>query len=299
VTSRALTFMANDRYLGWAKTFLESVRSKDPDLPLYCIPHGGPMEGIRGLQDVYRFELLTGGVERLDALARRLYPFARARHRANLRKYVALTLPVDEIAYFDIDMVMLADPRRIFGHVAAGRADLVYFSTSPDWVYQQSKLDEARKLFPDMRLISAGAFLTSPRTLTVDEMIGTIVDNIRLFRSLRRPFVFDQPVLNFVLDRLGKRVRHIAELDPGLCGMASSLNPDLCVLQDGKIVNATMGGDVFAVHWAGSAKGIRERLSPVDDSLQRFLDTMRHQAEQRIHPRGRIWPPGVKAAPQV
>lgn len=281
MTSRALAFMANDRYFDWAKAFLESVRSRDPDLPLYCIPHGGAMEGIHSLRPVYRFEMLTDGLERLDRLARRLYPFARARHRANLRKYVALNLPVDEIAYFDIDMVMLVDPARLFGHVQAGRADLVYFATSPEWVYAPEKLDAAREMFPDMRLISAGAFVTSPRTLTMDDMIGTVQNNLQLFRSLRRAAVFDQPVLNFVLHSLGKRCRHITELDPGLCGMVSSRNPDLR-MAEGKIVNVTMDGEVLAVHWAGPAKSHLERLTPRARPIQRYLDTLRDQAEERI-----------------
>jgi hypothetical protein len=282
MTARALAFMANDRYLGWVKAFLESVRSKDPELQLYCIPHVGSIEGVCGLRSAFGFELLTEGTERLDALGKRLYPFSRARHRANLRKYVALNLPVDEIAYFDIDMVMLVEPQRLFGHVAAGHADLVYFAGSPEWVYRRRKLDVAREMFPDMRLISAGAFVTSPRVLTMDDMIGTIENNLALFRSLRRSKVYDQPVLNFVLHRLGKRVRHITELDPGLCGMISSRNPDLR-LEEGKIVNATMGGDVLAVHWAGpAAKSSRERLTPRAWPMQRYLDTLRQQAEERI-----------------
>jgi hypothetical protein len=281
MTSRALAFMANDRYVHWVKAFLESVRSRDVDLPLYCIPHGGSIEAICALRSVYRFELLTEGIERLDALAKRLYPFSRARHRANLRKYVALNLPVEEIAYFDVDLVMLIDPDRLFGHVAAGRADLVYFATSPEWVYWPSKLSMARELFPEMRLISAGAFVTSPRALSMEDMIGTVENNLTLFRSLRRSKVYDQPVLNFVLHRLGKRVRHITELDPALCGMASSRNPDLRWV-DGKIVNTKMDGEVLAVHWAGPAKKHIGRLAPRTWPVQRFLETLRQQADDRI-----------------
>jgi hypothetical protein len=271
---RALAFMANDRYLGWVKAFLESVRSKDPDLALYCIPHVGSIEGVCALRGAFGFELL-------DALAKRLYPFARARHRANLRKYVALNLPVEEIAYFDIDMVMLVEPERLFGHVAAGRADLVYFASSPEWVYRRRKLEMAREMFPDMRLISAGAFVTSRKVLTMDDMIGTVEDNLRLFRSLRPAKVYDQPVLNFVLHRLAKRCRHITELDPGLCGMVSIRNPDLHWVK-GKIVNTTMDGEVLAVHWAGPAKSHLERVTPRAWPMQRFLDTLRQQAEERI-----------------
>jgi hypothetical protein len=281
LTSRALAFMANDRYFGWAKAFLESVRSRDRDLPLYCIPHGGPMEAICSLRGVFGFEFLSESLERLDTLAKRLYPLARARHRANLRKYVALNLPVDEVAYFDIDMVMLIEPDRLFGHIEAGRADLVYFADSPEWVYRPSMLDTARQMFPDMRLISAGAFVTSRRALSMNDMVETIENNIGLFRSLRQSRVYDQPVLNFVLHHLGKRVLHINELDPGLCGMISSRNPDLRMV-DGRIVNATMGGDVLAVHWAGPAKGVRELLAAQAWPIQRHLDALRQQAEARI-----------------
>jgi hypothetical protein len=281
MTGRALAFMANDRYLHWVKAFLESVRSKEPDLTLYCIPHGGEMQGVSSLRRAYRFELLTDGLERLDAFARRLYPNALRRHRANLRKYVVLNLPVAEVAYFDIDMVMLAEPARLFGHVEAGRADLVYFATSPEWVYLPGKLETARAMFPDLRLISAGAFLTSPRALTMDDVIDTVGENLELFLSLRRPRVYDQPVLNFVLHKLRKRCRHITELDPSLCGMVSVRNPNLRWTGD-SIVDETTPGDVLAIHWAGSAKSYVEWLNPRTRPMERFLGTLRRRAEERI-----------------
>jgi hypothetical protein len=281
MTSRALAFMANDRYLDWAKTFLESVRSQDVALPLYCIPHGGRMAGIAALRNAFNFEFITDGLDRLDAFGERLLPYARQRHRANLRKYVALTLPVDEVAYFDIDMAMLVEPARLFGHIEAGRADLVYFATSPEWVYAPAQLERAASLFPDMRLISAGAFVTSRRALTIDTIIGTVEANLDLYKSLRRSGVFDQPVLNFALHRLGKRCRHINELDASLCGMASVANPDLR-WAEGRIINEVVPGDVLAVHWAGSAKSRFETLKPSAREMQRFLSGLRQQAEQRI-----------------
>ena len=132
-----------------------------------------------------------------------------------------------------------------------------------------------------MRLVSAGAFLTSRQVLSIDSVIGTVEDNLDLYLSLRRSGVYDQPVLNFVLHRLGVRCRHIAELDPSLCGMASVRNPDLR-WDDGRIVNCTMPGDVLAVHWAGPAKSVVEWLTPRAWPMQRFLGGLRQQAEQRI-----------------
>jgi hypothetical protein len=280
VTTRALTFLANDRYLDWAKIFLESVRSKDADLPVYCIPYDDRIDGITALQRPFGFELLTDGLDRLVPFADRLFPHL-PRHRANLRKYASLTLAVDEVAYFDIDMALLVEPARLFGHIAAGEADLVYFSTSPQWVYHPSQLARAQTLFPEMRLISAGAFLASRKTLTIDEVIGTVEQNLALYRSLRQSKVYDQPVLNFVLHKLQKRCRHIGELDPSLCGMASFLNPNLRWV-NGRITDRTGPAEVLAIHWAGIGKSSFEILNPRIWGMRRLRQSLRRQAEQRI-----------------
>src|ERR1700676_5371198 len=74
MSNYALAFLANDRYLGWVVTFLESVRSIDAKLPLYCIPHSGPTAGILGLRKAFGFEILQEGLDRLDGFPKRLYP---------------------------------------------------------------------------------------------------------------------------------------------------------------------------------------------------------------------------------
>ena len=176
MSAYALAFLANDRYLDWATTFLESVRSQDLKIPLYCIPHSGPTAGILGLRNAFRFEILEEGLDRLDALAKRLFPY-NPRQRANLRKLSALSLPVDEVAYIDADAVMLVEPMRLFGHIRPAHVDFIYLATSPEWVYAADKIDLARSLFPDMRLMSSGAFVTSRNTLTIDDIITTIDEN--------------------------------------------------------------------------------------------------------------------------
>jgi hypothetical protein len=280
MSNYALAFLANDRYLQWAVTFLESVRSKDAKLPLYCIPHGGSMAGIFELRKAFGFEILQEGLDRLDAFAKRLYP-RHARHRANLRKYSALTLPVDEVAYFDVDAVMLTEPSRLFGHIRPGSVDFLYLSTSADWVYAAKSMHVARSLFPDMRLMSAGAFVTSRSALSLDELITTTEDNLELFRSLRRSKVYDQPVLNFVLHRLGKRCRHIAELDDSLAGIASARNPNL-QNTNAKVIDRTVPGDVVAIHWAGNAKSFFGRANPQSWPMQYIRESMQAQGLQRV-----------------
>lgn len=275
MTRAALAFMANDRYRNWAITFLESVRAADTRLPLYCIPHGGSFGEILALRHVFGFEILDEGLNRLDAFGRRLFPF-HPRRRANLRKYAALTLPTDEVAYFDVDLVMLVEPARLFGHIRPGATDLVYLATSPHWVYAARKLARARTLFPEMRLISAGAFVTSRRTLSIDEIIGTVENDWRLYRALRRRRVYDQPVLNFVLHRLAKQCRSIAELDGSLAGLVSFRNPNLRVVE-GAPVDLGSTGDIVAIHWAGAGK---HRDEPAD--LRQLREAVGARGEQRV-----------------
>src|SRR5262249_42801912 len=116
-------------------------RRRDSTLPLFCIPHGGAMDRIRSLRRILGFEMLEDGIDRLDAFAEQLFPDpGSAPYRGNLRKYAALTLPFEEVAYFDIDTGMLIEPRRLFGHIRPGEADLIYMSTSPGWVYAPEKI---------------------------------------------------------------------------------------------------------------------------------------------------------------
>jgi hypothetical protein len=280
MTTSALAFMANDRYRNWAITFLESVRSVEATLPLYCIPHSGSFAEILPLRHVFDFEILDTGLDRLDGLGRRLFPY-HPRYRANLRKYAALTLPVDEVAYFDIDLMLLIEPARLFGHIRPGETDLIYFASSPQWVYAARRLAYARTLFPDMRLISAGAFVTSRRTLTIDELIGTVDENRALYLSLRRRRVYDQPVLNFVLHRLAKQCRSIAELDDTLAGLVSFRNPSLRVVE-GRPVCLAVTGDIVAIHWAGAGKRRGELAHPRTWPLRRLREAVNARGKERI-----------------
>lgn len=261
MASNALIFMANDRYYRWALTFLESVREQSADLPLYWIPYDEDVAQVSSLRGAFRFERIDVDFTALDAFANRLFPSLPMR-RANLRKYVALGLPCDEIAYFDIDTMVLVNPARLFGHVKPGTLDLVYLATSPGFVYRKDRMAEARTHFPNMPELSAGAFITSRHALSVAEIIDTVERHRDLYQSLRRRGqLYDQPLLNFVLDRAGKVCRHIRDLDPSLCGMVHFRNPDIS-FQNGRLVETASGREVAAIHWSGTFKIGPEILNP-------------------------------------
>jgi len=257
----ALVFMANDRYYGWALAFLESIRERNAQLPLYWIPYDENVSKIGSLSAAFGFERLEADFSTLDAFADRLFP-SRPAKRANLRKYAALRLPYDEIAYFDVDSVVLIDPERLLGHVKPGVVDLVYLSTSPDFVYRRDRLATARAHFPAMNLMSAGAFVTSRHSLSIEEMIATVESNRETYQSLRRRGpLYDQPLLNFVLDQAGKRCTHIRDLDGELSGMVSFRSSDVG-FQGPELIETASGRKIVAVHWAGAFKSGIELVNP-------------------------------------
>ncbi|HTZ80544.1 MAG TPA: hypothetical protein VMC10_21725 [Stellaceae bacterium] len=281
MSRHALVFLANDRYYAWAVTFLESIRERNARQPLYCIPYDAETARIRSLRGAFDFEMVDADFGALDAFADRLFP-NRPPNRANLRKYAALQIDCDEVAYFDIDMVLLVDPARLFGHVRPGSLDLIYLSTSPDFVYRRDRLAEARRRFPQMQLISAGAFITSRCALSIEGIIDTVESNRALYLELRREDgLYDQPVLNFALDCSGKRCRHIEECDPTLAGLASFRNPHI-VFEGGRLLDLRNGREVAAVHWAGAVKRGLEVLDPRLWPLGRLRSGFHRRGKQRV-----------------
>jgi len=257
----ALVFMANDRYYRWTLAFLQSVRERNDRLPMYWIPYDENVRKIRSLRAAFNFEPIDADFTTIDAFANRLFPSRLAR-RANLRKYAALQLQCDEIAYFDVDSVVLIDPARLYGHVQPGVVDLVYLTTSPGHVYRKDRMAMARAEFPNLSQLSAAAFITSRHAISVKEMIATIEEHHDLYQAFRRRgSLYDQPLLNFFLDRAGKICKHIRDLDPGLAGMVSFRSSNIG-FRDDHLIEKKSGRNVVAVHWAGAFKIGVEALNP-------------------------------------
>jgi hypothetical protein len=272
--------MANDRYYDWALTFLQSLREHNATLPLHFIPYDDNTGRILSLRRHFGFEPVPFDYARIDAFARRLFP-NRDWNLGNLRKYAALDLDYDELAYFDVDMLLFADPARLFGHIAPGAVDMIYLSTSDDWVYERDQLPLARSQFGDMRLFSAGAYVTSRRILTFDKVEATIEADLDLYRRLRKSSSVDQAVLNFVAHRSGMVCRHIGECDLASAGMVSFRYPDIR-FEGGRLVQPSTGRHVAAVHWAGGLKQGLELISPRLWPLRRHRSAVRRRAMRRL-----------------
>jgi hypothetical protein len=281
MNSRALVFMANDRYYDWAVAFLESVRTLNATLSLHCIPYDLETTRIASLGRAFDFEMIDIDFSAFDAFADRLFPRRPAKRR-NIRKYAALELELDEVAYFDIDVVLCVDPARLFGHVEAETRDLVYLSTSPGHVYRRSQMALARSLFPNMAQISAGAFVTTRKALTIGAIIDIVETHRDLYVSLRRRGQhYDQPLLNFALDCAGKITAHIGECDGGLAGMVWSRNRHIR-FENGRLLEIPSGREVVAVHWAGGMKRVLELIDPRTWPLTRLRSDILTRGRHRL-----------------
>ncbi len=272
----ALAFMANDQYYNWTIGFLESVRARNAVLPLYWIPYDARTGRIASLRRAFDFEMLDIDFSALDRFADRLFPSHPPRRR-NLRKFATLSLPCEEVAYFDVDALMCVDPARLFGHIAPGQLDLVYFSTSPGYAFRAEHMAEARRAYPNLIEISAGAFVSSRRVLTIEQIVDMVDSNSARYFSLRQDGLFDQPVLNFVLAHGRKVCAHIRDCDASLAGMAWSRNRRIgsdnggpIALENGRLLELTTKRDVVAVHWAGAIKLAHELVDPRARQLAHF-----------------------------
>ncbi|HYM02621.1 MAG TPA: hypothetical protein VET85_06715 [Stellaceae bacterium] len=276
----ALAFSANDRYYDWTLPFLQSIREHNADLKLYLIPYDDHVDKTLALRRHFDFEPIDADLAAIDGFSERLFP-AHRRERGNMRRFAALQIDCDEVAYFDVDMVLCADPARLFGYVSASVCDLIYLSTSEEWVYRRNKLALARAHFPNTRLFSAGAFVTSPRILTVEKIIATIEENWDLYVALRMPRMADQTILNFVVDRLDLACRHIGECDERSAGMVSHRYRDIR-FEGEQLVQSSTGRDVTAVHWAGVLKRGVGLINPRIRQLRRYHAAMRKRVALRL-----------------
>jgi hypothetical protein len=101
--------------------------------------------------------------------------------------------------------------------------------------------------------------------------------------------VFDQPVLNFVLAKCGKKPVHIRDCDPTLAGMAWSRNRKIGFqngrrigFDDDSLIELSTGREVAAVHWAGGVKLAFEMIDPRAWPLAHLRSSYVKQGQNRI-----------------
>ncbi len=246
-----IAIIANDRVFDWLLPFLESYLATNTATPLYLIPYDDNVELTRRAADVYGVNFVEPDSEELDALARRLYPMFPA-HRRRLRKFLSLALPLDEVIYFDVDIVLFQDFSRFFGLLEPGRRDFIFAAESTEYVYNRKRKNY--EFLNNVTLLNDGFFLTSKNILSLQDFFDVIEKDEEIFHTVRqRGMLFAQPLTNFIIHRRGLKLAPFYNCLPGVSGATFYKDKGIKFNAEGEPIGLD-GNPIYFAHWAGAAR---------------------------------------------
>lgn len=239
--------IANDRVIDWVLPFLESYRATHSATPLYIIPYDDNMARTRKAAGAFGVEVASVDSAELDALAKRLYPFNPG-HRHRLRKFLSLALPLDEVAYIDVDTIMLQDFSNVFGRLEPGKAEFIVSCPSYDYIYnaRHKHYDFLREAI----WFNDGFFVTAPSLLSLKTFHDVIDQDEKIFHSVRqRGGLFAQPLTNFVVHRRGLKIAALPDCVPGASPESFYKAEKVTFSPEGPL--DFVGNKIYFCHWAG------------------------------------------------
>ena len=254
--SHGMAIIANDKIVDWLLPFLESYVATNAATPLYLIPYDDNVALTRRAAGIYGVHFVEPDSAELDALAKRLYPMFPG-HRRRLRKFLALALPLDEVIYLDVDVILFRDFREMFGRLEAGRSDLIVAAPTADYVYNRKR--EQYDFLRGAMLFNDGFFVASKEILGLKHFHDVIDRDEAIFHAVRqRGMLFAQPVTNFVAHRMGLKITPLRECVPGASG-ESFYKADGVTFDGGGPLDV-YGDKIYFAHWAGAISLPRGRV---------------------------------------
>lgn len=246
-TRRGIATIANDKVIAWLLPFLESYARTNRDTPLTIIPYDDNIAETRRAAAAYGVEVSDIDNKELDKLSKRLYPFNPG-HRHRLRKFLSLALPLDEVVYVDVDIILFQDFRQLFGIVAPGKDEFIVACRCHDYVYNSLSAN-----YPDLKnafLFNDGFFVTSKNLLSLEDIYETIAKDEQVFHKVRqRGGLFAQPLTNFVVHRRGIKIGTLHEAVPGASAESFYKAEKVQFTDDGP--RDEFGNKIYFAHWAG------------------------------------------------
>jgi hypothetical protein len=241
--------VGNDKIIDWLLPFLESYRATNASLPIYLIPYDENTALTRRAAEVYGATFVEEEPIEIDRLSHELYPGPFNTHRRRLRKLQALALPLDEVAYIDVDVIMFRDFSSLFGRLQAGKSEFIVASPSVEYVYNSNR--DKYPFLRDVILFNDGFWITSNKYLRLSDFIEAIRDDAGTFHDVRkRGQLFAQPLVNFVVHRRGLNVTLLSQCVEN-ASHESFYKASGVTFRDGKPVDPE-GKEIYFAHWAGA-----------------------------------------------
>lgn len=259
--------IANDKVYDWVVPFLESWRQTNSQTPLYVIPYDDNCDLTRQACAVFGAHFVEPDNASLDALAKRLYPLY-PKHRRRLRKFLSLALPLDEVLYVDVDIVLLRDMSCFFGKLEAGRTDFIVAAPTSEYVYNRKRSDYP--YLKDVTLFNDGFFVTSNTILALEDFQTVMDADEAAFHAVRqRGMLFAQPLTNFVTHRKGLKIVPMFDLQPRTSGESFYKAEGVTFDANGLPLDER-GDEIYFAHWAGAITLPRRRA--FDAAWQKFAE---------------------------
>lgn len=253
---RGVAVLANDKVIDWLLPFLESYRDTNMAIPLHIIPFDDNISKTRRAAAAYGARIFESDMTRVDALAKRLYPLF-PHHRRRLRKLQALLLPCDRVIYVDADTILFRNLETVFSAVVPGETDFVVASPSEQYVFNKRQADYP--FLRDVMRFNDGFFLTSRDVLSLSDFERVIDADAAIFHRVRkRGMLFAQPLVNFVVHRLGLRVRTLADRVRNASNESYYKAVGVTIGESGPL--DWQGRDIYFAHWAGASSKPKSRI---------------------------------------
>lgn len=244
-----VAIVGNDKIIDWLLPFLESYRDTNSSLPLYLIPYDDNVTMTRRAADIYGAHYVGEEPREIDKLSHELYPGVFNANRRRLRKLQALALPLDEVAYVDVDVILFRDFTPLFGRLETGKTEFIVASPSFEYVYNDKR--DRYPFLKDALLFNDGFWVTSNQYLKLSDFIDTIRDDATIFHDVRkRGQLFAQPLVNFVAHRRGVKIALLPHVVAGASHESFYKAPGV-EFKDDKPVDYE-GKEIYFAHWAGA-----------------------------------------------
>ena len=244
-----VAIVGNDKIIDWLLPFLESYAQTNAHLPLYLVPYDENVAQTRRAAEIYGAHFIEEVPEAIDRLAAELYPGPFNGNRRRLRKLQALALPLDEVAYVDVDVVLFRDFSPLFGRLEAKKTEFIVASPSFEYVYNEKRANYP--FLSDALLFNDGFWVTSNKYLKLEHFIETIRDDAKIFHEVRkRGQLFAQPLVNFVTHRRGLAITLLPHCVERASHESFYKAPGI-TFSDGKPLDPD-GKEIYFAHWAGA-----------------------------------------------
>jgi hypothetical protein len=244
-----VAIVGNDKIIDWLLPFLESYRATNSGLPLYLIPYDDNIVQTRRAAELYGVHFVEEEPTEIDRLAQELYPGIFNSSRRRLRKLQALALPLDEVAYVDVDVILFRDFAPIFGRLEVGETEFIVASPSFEYVYNDRR--DAYPFLSDVLLFNDGFWVTSNKYLKLSDFLDTMANDATIFHDVRkRGQLFAQPLVNFVTHRRGLKIALLPNVVENASHESFYKAPGVTFAQ-GKPL-APDGKEIYFAHWAGA-----------------------------------------------